>query len=111
MDNFKNPLILIIDDEEAILKTLKDALTDEDYRVETLSDGRKGLDLIGKLIPDLLLLDIFMPNCNGLKLLTQIKKEYQRTISSFRFKEVLLKAFELHKIKTTPTTAPTVHYS
>ena len=71
-----NSLILIIDDEEAILKTLKDALTDEDYKVETLSDGNKALDLIGKSIPDLILLDIFMPNCNGLKLLTQIKKEF-----------------------------------
>lgn len=70
------PLILIIDDEEAILKTLKDALTDEDYHVETLSEGQKALERIGALVPDLILLDIFMPNCNGLALLGQIKKEY-----------------------------------
>lgn len=70
------PLILIIDDEEAILKTLKEALTDEMYHVETLSQGQKALELIGKIIPDLILLDIFMPNCNGLNLLSQIKKEY-----------------------------------
>jgi len=72
----QKPLILIIDDEEAILQTLKDALTDESYRVETLSQGQKALDRIGEIIPDLVLLDIFMPNCNGLKLLTKIKKEY-----------------------------------
>jgi DNA-binding NtrC family response regulator len=71
-----NPLILIVDDEKEILKTLKDALTDELYRVETLSQGQKALTKIGELIPDLVLLDIFMPNCNGLKLLTQIKREY-----------------------------------
>lgn len=76
MPKLSNPLILIIDDEQAILKTLKDALTDEDYRVETLSEGQKALDMIGKLVPDLILLDIFMPNCNGITLLTQIKKEY-----------------------------------
>lgn len=76
MNKHKNPLILIIDDEEAILTTLKAALTDEEYRVETLSQGQKALEKIGKLIPDLILLDIFMPNCNGLKLLAQIKKEY-----------------------------------
>jgi len=71
-----SPLLLIIDDEITILKTLKEALEDEKFRVETLSDGNKSLDLIGKLIPDLILLDIFMPNCNGLELLKKIKKEY-----------------------------------
>lgn len=76
MNNHNYPLILIIDDEPAILKTLKDVLTDEQYQVETLSDGNKALNLIGKLVPDLILLDIFMPNCNGLELLEKIKKEY-----------------------------------
>jgi len=76
MEKYNSPLILIIDDEEAILKTLKDALVDESYRVSTLSDGNKALGLIGKLVPDLILLDIFMPNCNGLQLLSKIKKEY-----------------------------------
>ena len=70
------PLLLVIDDEITILKTLQQALEDENYRVETLSDGNKALDYIGKLIPDLVLLDIFMPNCNGIKLLQQITKEY-----------------------------------
>jgi len=42
MESQTAPLILIIDDEKAILKTLKDALTDEDFRVETLSQGKFG---------------------------------------------------------------------
>ncbi len=70
------PLLLVVDDETTILKTLKEALEDENYKVETLSDGSKTLDAIGKLIPDLVLLDIFMPNVNGLKLLKKINKEY-----------------------------------
>ncbi|MFH1461504.1 MAG: response regulator [bacterium] len=70
------PLILVIDDEAAILSTLKEILEDEGYRVENLSDGNKAIETIGKLIPDLVLLDIFMPNCNGIKILEQIKKEY-----------------------------------
>ncbi|MFA5075028.1 MAG: sigma-54 dependent transcriptional regulator [Candidatus Babeliales bacterium] len=74
MNNF--PLLLIIDDEDTILKTLKDSLQDEGYQVETLLDGNNALEKIGKLIPDLILLDIFMPNCNGLELLKKIKKEY-----------------------------------
>ncbi|MBU4269413.1 response regulator [Candidatus Dependentiae bacterium] len=71
-----DPLILVIDDEQPILKSLNDILSDEGYQVETLNDGNKSIDLIGKLIPDLVLLDIFMPNCNGIKTLEQIKKEY-----------------------------------
>ncbi|MCK4650775.1 sigma-54-dependent Fis family transcriptional regulator [Candidatus Babeliales bacterium] len=71
-----SPLLLIVDDETTILKTLKEALEDENYRVATLSDGQKTIDLIGKLIPDLVLLDIFMPNCNGIELMQKIKKEY-----------------------------------
>ena len=71
-----HPLILVIDDEATILTTLKEVLEDENYRVETLSNGNKTIERIGKLIPDLVLLDIFMPNCNGIKLLEQIKKEY-----------------------------------
>ncbi len=71
-----SPLILIVDDEVAILQTLKESLMDEGFRVQTLSDGNKALSLIGELVPDLIFLDIFMPNCNGLELLTKIKKEY-----------------------------------
>ncbi len=70
------PLILAVDDEPAILTMLKGALEDEHFRVETLSDGSKVLDTIGKLVPDVVLLDIFMPNFDGLQMLKSIKQEY-----------------------------------
>ena len=71
-----SPLILVIDDEQAILDILHDSLSDEEFRVETLSQPEKALETIGALIPDLILLDIFMPNVNGIDLLEKIKKEY-----------------------------------
>lgn len=93
-----SPLILVIDDEATILTTLKEVLEDEGYRTETLSDGNKTIQTIGKLIPDLVLLDIFMPNCNGLELLEQIKKEYphQKTmiISGFGNISIAIKAIK-----------------
>ncbi len=70
------PLLLIVDDEPAILQMLKESLEDEQYRVKTLSDGNKALEAIGNLVPDLVLLDVFMPNCNGLDILARITKEY-----------------------------------
>ncbi|MBY0353081.1 sigma-54 dependent transcriptional regulator [Candidatus Babeliales bacterium] len=73
---YEKPFILIIDDETAILKTLKEALEDEDFRVQTLAEPRQALELIGQLVPDLILLDISMPHVNGIDLLENIKKEY-----------------------------------
>ena len=72
----KKPLILIVDDEGVILTTLKDALEDEGCIVYTILDGTKAIDVIGKLVPDLIFLDICMPSINGIDLLTKIKKEY-----------------------------------
>jgi len=70
------PLLLVVDDEPAILHMLKQSLEDENYQVATLADGHKALETIGALVPDLVLLDIFMPNCNGVEVLARIKKEY-----------------------------------
>lgn len=74
----KNPFVLIVDDEPAISETLKSALQDEDFHVETLNDGTKALDVIGALVPDIILLDIFMPPLNGLELLEQIKQQHPK---------------------------------
>ena len=73
---YAQPLVLIIDDELAILETLQGALQDEGYQVQTLADGSKVLDAVGKYIPDLILLDIFLPHHNGIALLESIKKEF-----------------------------------
>lgn len=70
------PLILVVDDEPAILKMLKGSLEDEGFRVETLSQGNLVLETIGKLVPDVVLLDIFMPNFDGMLMLKAIKHEY-----------------------------------
>lgn len=70
------PLILVIDDEQPILDIIQESLSDEGFRVKTLSEPEKALSRIGELIPDLILLDIFMPNINGLELLEKIKREY-----------------------------------
>lgn len=70
------PLVLIVDDEIAILETLQGALQDEGYQVRTLPDGGKVLDAVGRYIPDLILLDIFLPHHNGIALLESIKKEF-----------------------------------
>lgn len=67
------PKILVIDDESAIRNTLKEILEYENYEVVTAEDGQKGLDLIGKVEPDVILCDVKMPGIDGMDLLDKVK--------------------------------------
>ncbi|MDH4161513.1 MAG: sigma-54 dependent transcriptional regulator [Nitrospirota bacterium] len=66
--------ILIIDDEESIRKSLKDILMDEGYEVATAASGREALDLLSEAQPALALLDIAMPDMDGIETLKRIKE-------------------------------------
>ena len=57
--------ILIIEDDPALLRGLKDNLETAGYLFRTANDGRKGLDALLKERPDLLLLDLMLPKVNG----------------------------------------------
>lgn len=65
--------ILIIDDEPAIAEIVSEVLVDEGYETLTASRGRDALDLIAEHPPDLLLLDVYMPEMSGLDLLAHIQ--------------------------------------
>jgi len=66
--------ILIIDDDILNLTSLTHLLSDE-YNIVTERDGNKGLDVAKAVKPDLILLDIVMPNINGFEILAAIKEE------------------------------------
>lgn len=70
-DNIDKDLILIIDDEESNLQLLCSILTE--YKKSIATNGTEGLQLIKKLSPDLILLDIMMPEIDGLEVCKQIK--------------------------------------
>jgi DNA-binding response OmpR family regulator len=57
--------ILIIEDEPALLRGLKDNFETEGYEVRTAQNGQKGLDSLLADPPDLLLLDLMLPKVNG----------------------------------------------
>jgi DNA-binding response OmpR family regulator len=57
--------ILIIEDDSALLRGLKDNFEAQNYRVQTARDGRQGLSAALANPPDLLLLDIMLPQING----------------------------------------------
>lgn len=69
------PTILIIDDEPAIAEVVAEVLTDEGYMTLTASGGRDALALLAEHRPDLMLLDVYMPEMSGLDLLRQLRDD------------------------------------
>jgi len=70
------PTILIVDDESSIRMALQGILEDEGYRVTMANDGLDALSALQKEIPDLVLLDIWMPRLDGLETLQRVKELY-----------------------------------
>jgi DNA-binding NtrC family response regulator len=67
-------LVLIVDDEPGILATLSDILTDEGYRTITTSSGREALEIYREKRPDLVFLDIWLADRDGLETLRALKE-------------------------------------
>jgi len=64
--------ILIIDDEKIIRESCQEIFDLNGYQILTAEDGHTGLDLFQKERPDLILLDLKMPDCNGMELIEDI---------------------------------------
>jgi len=67
--------ILLIDDEPFILRSLSYLLTREGFEVETAGNGKEGLELVRRLHPWVVFLDIMMPLMNGYEVCEQIKQD------------------------------------
>lgn len=75
-----NGEILIIDDEPQIRKLLKISLESHDYKVIQASTGNEGLQLAANHSPDLIILDLGLPDKNGHKILTEIREWFEKSI-------------------------------
>jgi len=65
--------ILIVDDEQDIVESLKFVLETNDYTCYTADNGEDGLRLAKELTPDLIILDVMMPKMNGYKISRLLK--------------------------------------
>lgn len=65
--------ILAIDDENDVLLIIKTALTGEGYEIITASNGFDGLALAEDHLPDLILLDLRMPEMDGMEVLQRLR--------------------------------------
>ena len=74
MGNKQNHRVLVVDDESDILELLDYNLTKEGYEVKTATDGKSAIEKAKKFQPQLILLDIMMPNQDGVETCRQLRE-------------------------------------
>ncbi|MEI7726231.1 MAG: response regulator [Bacteroidota bacterium] len=92
--------ILIIDDEPELLEVIKDVLEEEKYQVICASSGSEGIVLNETQNPDLILLDLRMPEMDGIATLHNIRKTDVKVLvvilTGFGCPDTIRDAVELH---------------
>jgi len=91
--------ILLVDDELRILELLSVALEDEGYGILLANNGKEALTQLKKEQPQVVLLDIRMPDIDGVQVLRQIRETYKTTsvimITAYGAMETVLEATKL----------------
>jgi two-component system, OmpR family, response regulator len=67
--------ILVVEDDNTLLDVLRYNLVKEGYRVVTASDGLQGIEIARKEEPDLVILDLMLPNMDGLEVCRVLRKD------------------------------------
>jgi len=105
--------ILVADDEMSIRLLYSEELKEEGYEVYMASNGREALEMVEKIPLDLVILDIKMPEMDGIEALRQIKQkrpdlpvilstaygEYRQDFATWASDEYLVKSSDLEDLK------------
>jgi two-component system phosphate regulon response regulator PhoB len=67
--------ILVVDDEEDLLELIRYNLTKEGYRVDCVGSGEQAIAAARTTVPDLIVLDLLLPNVDGLDVCKQLKSD------------------------------------
>lgn len=70
----RDPLILLIDDEPQILRALKTILSSGHFRVISAVNGEEGIALAASQLPDIIILDLTLPDMDGIQVCEQIRE-------------------------------------
>src|SRR4029079_15768763 len=73
----KNATILVVDDDDSIRSLLHQELSDAGYIIEEAKDGKLALECIRRNRPDLIILDVMMPEINGFDVAAILKNDPQ----------------------------------
>ena len=69
--------ILIVDDSKLNIRVLTDILVDEDYEIASLENGLEVLETVHAIKPDIVLLDIIMPEIDGFEICKRLKGDFE----------------------------------
>ena len=97
MDNGKKK-ILIVEDEEDVLKPLVYRLKKKGYEVLTASDGEIGLRQAHKTLPDLIILDLFLPKISGEEVCKSIRESENVKVERIPILMLTAKAAEADRV-------------
>ena len=75
--NGKNATILVVDDDDSIRSLLQQELSEAGYLIEEAKNGKEALESIRKNRPDLIILDVMMPEMNGFDVAAILKNDPQ----------------------------------
>ncbi|ACX51681.1 two component, sigma54 specific, transcriptional regulator, Fis family [Ammonifex degensii KC4] len=117
-------LVLVVDDEKSVCEALKDVLEESGYSVVTATSGREALEKVNLIRPHAVLLDIRMPEMDGIKVLQALREKHpgvpvilmtaysdtQTTINAMRYGafEYIVKPINLDELLSTLEKATTV---
>ncbi len=71
--------ILIVDDEAGIVQEIKEFLNEEGYEAYTADTAKAGIQLIEEIFPDVILIDVKLPDASGLEVLRACKEKSPKT--------------------------------
>jgi|SRR5579872_1473302 DNA-binding response OmpR family regulator len=95
------PNILVIDDDDIMLKAIKNILNKDGFNVVTATDGKEAFDLLEHTIYDIVITDLMLPHANGLEVVGKLRNNTANrnvgiiVVSSVGNEETITEAFRL----------------
>lgn len=90
--------ILIVDDQKGVRRLLEELFKKDNWEVHMASDGKEAIEQVEKFLPDIILMDMKMPNMNGLEASQKILQKYSKVniimMTAYGEMEVVKKALD-----------------
>jgi len=87
--------VLVVDDEEDIAQTIRFALERVGHQVFMAADGNQALEVARRVLPDVMILDVMLPERNGYNVSRTLKEEFERGQLPHDIKILMLTARKL----------------